>query len=217
MSRAQDVITNLLAFADIRINGARPWDIQVHDRRFFSRVLASGTLGFGESYMDGWWDCDALDEMCCRAIRAGLEKRFAFRLPNVWALITALLANQQIPRRSRKVGQVHYDLKQRFLRSNARSEHAIFLCALRRGRRSRLGATAKAGLDLPKAASATRLAPAGHRLRLGRLGSLCRSQLRLPGSRDNNFTGAMPLRATLVSRIGRGNPAARLPRSHRTI
>ena len=64
--------------------------------------------------MDGWWDCDALDEMCCRAIRAGLEKRFAFRLPNVWALLTALLANQQTSRRSRKVGRVHYDLSDDF-------------------------------------------------------------------------------------------------------
>jgi cyclopropane-fatty-acyl-phospholipid synthase len=114
MSRAQDVMTNLLALADIRINGARPWDIQVHDRRFFSRVLASGTLGFGESYMDGWWDCDALDEMCCRAICAGVEKRFAFRLPDVWALLTALLANQQTRRRARKVGRVHYDLSNDF-------------------------------------------------------------------------------------------------------
>jgi cyclopropane-fatty-acyl-phospholipid synthase len=104
------MMTNLLASADIRINGTRRWDIQVHDRRFFSRVLASGTLGFGESYMDGWWDCDALDEMFCLAIRAGLEKRFAFRLPNVWAVLTALLANQQTLRRARKVGRVHYDL-----------------------------------------------------------------------------------------------------------
>ncbi len=107
-------MTNLLALADIHINGARPWDIQVHDQRFFGRVLASGTLGFGESYMDGWWDCDALDEMCCRAIRAGLENRFAFRLPNVLALLTALLANQQTSRRSRKVGRVHYDLSNDF-------------------------------------------------------------------------------------------------------
>ncbi|HEY4257475.1 MAG TPA: hypothetical protein VGM66_09695 [Candidatus Udaeobacter sp.] len=55
MSIAQDVITNLLASADIGINPEcfRGWDIQVHDPRFFSRVLASGTLGFGESYMDG--------------------------------------------------------------------------------------------------------------------------------------------------------------------
>src|SRR5438067_2836697 len=78
MSRAQAVMTNLLACADIRINGARPWDIHVHDQRFFSRVLASGTLGFGESYMDGWWECDALDEMCCRAIRARLPLRATF-------------------------------------------------------------------------------------------------------------------------------------------
>src|SRR4030095_5604105 len=117
MSRAQDVMTNLLALADIRINGARRWDIQVHDRRFFSRVLASGTLGFGESYMDGWWDCEALDEMCCRAIAAGLEKRFVFRLPNVWALLSALLVNQQTARRSRKVGRVHYDLSNAFFES----------------------------------------------------------------------------------------------------
>jgi len=66
-------MTNLLAPADIRINGDRPWDLHVHDRRFFSRVLASGTFGSGESYMDRSWDCDALDEMCCRAIRSGLE------------------------------------------------------------------------------------------------------------------------------------------------
>jgi cyclopropane-fatty-acyl-phospholipid synthase len=114
MSRAQNVITNLLASVDIRINGDRPWDIQVHDPRFFSRVLASGTLGFGESYMEGWWDCEALGEMCCRAIRAELEKHFELRLPNLWALLTALLVNQQTVRRSRKVARVHYDLSNDF-------------------------------------------------------------------------------------------------------
>ena len=114
MTTAEKVMTDLLACADIRIDGTRPWDIQVHDRHFFNRVLASGTLGFGESYMDGWWDCDALDEMCCRAIRAGLENRFALRFPNVWALLTAVVANQQTLRRSRKVGRIHYDLSNDF-------------------------------------------------------------------------------------------------------
>ena len=52
--------------------------------------------------------------MCCRAIHAGLENRFALRLPNVWALLTALVANQQTFRRSRKVGRVHYDLSNDF-------------------------------------------------------------------------------------------------------
>lgn len=107
-------MTNLLAAADIRIDGDRPWDIQLHDRRFFSRVLASGTLGFGESYMEGWWDCDAPDEMCCRAMNAGLDRRFEFKLPNLWAFLTALFVNQQTSRRSRKVGRVHYDLSNDF-------------------------------------------------------------------------------------------------------
>ena len=108
------MLTNLLAAADIRVGGTRPWDIQVHNARFFGRVLVSGTLGFGESYMEGWWDCDALDQMCCRAIRARLEERFSFRLPNLWALLTALVVNQQSRRRSRKVGRVHYDLSNDF-------------------------------------------------------------------------------------------------------
>ena len=55
--------------------------------------------------MDRWWDCEALDEMCCHAIRAGLEERFAFRLPNVWRLLTALLANKR--RRNREADHPH--------------------------------------------------------------------------------------------------------------
>ena len=114
MSRAQHILSDLLAIADIQIDGGRPWDIAVHDDRFFGRVLASGTLGFGESYMDGWWDCEALDEMCSRAIRARLDRRFAFRLPNLWAVVSALFVNQQTIRRSRKVGRVHYDVSNDF-------------------------------------------------------------------------------------------------------
>ena len=41
------MLTKLLVVADIQIDGPRPWDIQVHDARFFGRVLASSTLGFG--------------------------------------------------------------------------------------------------------------------------------------------------------------------------
>ena len=122
-------MANILAFADIRINGSRPWDIQVHDRRFFSRVLASGTLGFGESYMDGWWDCDALDEMCCRAIRAQLDRRFTLRLPNLWALLTALIVNQQTVRRAQKVGRVHYDLSNDFFEAML-DPHMQYSCAV---------------------------------------------------------------------------------------
>jgi cyclopropane-fatty-acyl-phospholipid synthase len=75
-SLAQATIQDLFASADIRLGGERSWDIRVHDERFFRRILTGGTLAFGESYMEGWWDCDALDEMCCRAIRRGSKSGF---------------------------------------------------------------------------------------------------------------------------------------------
>ncbi len=110
VNRAESVITELFARADIRTDGARPWDLRIRDRRFFRSVLADGTLGFGESYMDGWWDCDALDEMCCRASRARLDERVPVNFKTVSATLAAMVFNLQTRRRARRVGELHYDL-----------------------------------------------------------------------------------------------------------
>lgn len=77
----------MLEKADIRLNGSQPWDIQVHNEKLFERVVRQGTLGRGEAYMDGWWDCPQLDEMFYRAIVARLEEKVTHTFP-VW-LITA--------------------------------------------------------------------------------------------------------------------------------
>ncbi|HEY3601284.1 MAG TPA: cyclopropane fatty acyl phospholipid synthase, partial [Chthoniobacterales bacterium] len=110
MAAARQAVEQLLRTADIEINGARPWDVRVHDERFFARALAGGTLGFGEAYMDGWWDCEALDEMSCRAVHARLEERFAWTPQNLFAFALSLLSNRQSRRRAREVGRKHYDL-----------------------------------------------------------------------------------------------------------
>lgn len=60
----------LLARADIRINGDRPWDLIVHRDDFYPRVFREGSLGLGESYMDGWWDTPALDQFFDHLFRA---------------------------------------------------------------------------------------------------------------------------------------------------
>ena len=62
-TRAERLVAEIFERADIEINGSRPCDIQVNDERFYRRILKDGTLGFGESYMDGWWDCDDIEEM----------------------------------------------------------------------------------------------------------------------------------------------------------
>jgi cyclopropane-fatty-acyl-phospholipid synthase len=110
MPAARKVVEQLLRTADIQLDGSRPWDIQVHDERFFSRALGGGTLGFGEAYMDGWWDCEALDEMSCRAVSARLDERFSYTPRNLITFAISLLSNRQSRRRARVVGEVHYDL-----------------------------------------------------------------------------------------------------------
>ncbi len=62
VERSRRLLQALLDRADVAIDGERPWDLRVSDARFFGRVLAGGSLALGEAYMDGWWDCDALDE-----------------------------------------------------------------------------------------------------------------------------------------------------------
>src|SRR5271157_273826 len=99
----------ILAIADIRVNGNRAWDLQVHDERFFERVLAEGTLGVGESYMDGWWDVEALDEFFTRAHRLELYRQVM--TPEVlWLALKGRIFNRQTRSRSRAVAQEHYDL-----------------------------------------------------------------------------------------------------------
>jgi len=93
----------------VRLNGRNPWDIRINDEVFLQRALAQGSLGVGESYMDGQWDCDRIDEMLTRVFRAEADRR----LPNagqVWAAFLARLINPQSPSRSFKVGEQHYDV-----------------------------------------------------------------------------------------------------------
>jgi len=55
-------VEKILGDVDVTINGSRPWDITVHNEALYQRVLSQGSMGLGEAYMDGWWDCDELDE-----------------------------------------------------------------------------------------------------------------------------------------------------------
>ncbi len=99
----------LLAEADIRIDGGRPWDLQVRHPDVLNRILARGSLGLGESYMDGWWDCEQVDEFIARVLRAQLHRRVGHPGELV-ALLKAKLVNLQSTTRAWQVGREHYDL-----------------------------------------------------------------------------------------------------------
>jgi cyclopropane-fatty-acyl-phospholipid synthase len=77
MERTESIIRGLLKLADVDIDGSRPWDLTVHDRRFYPRLLHGGLLALGESYMDRWWDCTDLTEFVVRVQSADLEHRIS--------------------------------------------------------------------------------------------------------------------------------------------
>lgn len=105
-------IADLLAQANIRINGDAPWDIQVHDPEFYRRVLLRGSLGLGEAYMDGLWDVRRLDEFFNRVLRADLNQKLGglHRVRIAIAALSNLLSNRQSHRRAYEVGRQHYDI-----------------------------------------------------------------------------------------------------------
>ena len=58
----KDIAKEIFDIAGIEINGKNPWDIKINDERFYKRVIAQGSIGLGESYMDGWWECKSIDQ-----------------------------------------------------------------------------------------------------------------------------------------------------------
>jgi cyclopropane-fatty-acyl-phospholipid synthase len=106
---AKEKISNIFHDAGITVQGKNEWDIQVHDERFFNRILFKWSLGFGESYMDGWWDTNALDQLIYRLYTSNIDNKNS-NLPSKIDMCKARLLNQQSKLRARKVAHVHYDI-----------------------------------------------------------------------------------------------------------
>lgn len=100
----------LLGIAGIEINGDRPWDITVHDERCFGRIVKNGLVGLGETYADGLWDCDALDQMMTRCLRVDLPARLRFARPVVARFFREHVFNLQTTRGAWRNGESHYNL-----------------------------------------------------------------------------------------------------------
>ncbi len=106
------VLVKLFAHCGITINGSNPWDIQVHNPKVYDAILSKWSLGLGESYMDGYWDCAQLDEMICRLLSKDLNEtvRGFARVRMVGEVLRTKLFNLQSKERAFQVGEQHYDI-----------------------------------------------------------------------------------------------------------
>jgi cyclopropane-fatty-acyl-phospholipid synthase len=123
-------VEELLSQADIRTDGQRPHDIRIHSDQFFDAVLSRWSLGLGESYMDGHWDCSALDECIARLLTIDLDERIrgTARLRAAMAVLRSRIFNLQRPRRAFQVADAHYNLDNDLFRQMLDSR-MIYSCA----------------------------------------------------------------------------------------
>ena len=102
---AEKTVRRYLDEAGIEVNGAGPGDIKVNDPRFYDRLVSGGSLGLGESYMDGWWEADNLEEFLFNLI-VWRNKNYnspALLWTRLWFDLKRILLNLQTPLRSKEV------------------------------------------------------------------------------------------------------------------
>lgn len=106
------IIKELLAKADIKVNGSRDWDIRIRNPEFYKRVLLNGSIGLGESYMDGWWNVPRLDVFFTKLLHTHVDRHVPGlgKLRHFLFSFWNILANRQSLARAFYVGKVHYDI-----------------------------------------------------------------------------------------------------------
>ena len=143
---AEAIIRELFELADIQIGGTRPGDITVHDPRFYERVLRDASIGLGESYMDDWWETDALDVTIDKIMRADLKRK----VTGSWRLraltLRAVVLNLQSRTRASAAIEAHYDIGND-LYTRMLDPRMVYTCAYWRDATD-LAAAQEAKLDL---------------------------------------------------------------------
>jgi cyclopropane-fatty-acyl-phospholipid synthase len=110
MSESERIIKMLLSKAGIAINGRNPWDIQINDERSYDRFLKDRSLGFGEAYMDGWWDAAELDETIAKIARAHIEDELHVNRKLVLYALRKKMFNDADKNHAFTVAEKHYDI-----------------------------------------------------------------------------------------------------------
>ncbi len=108
-NRFRHKVESILSGADIQLDGSRPWDLQIYDGNFYDKVLTKGSLGLGETYMDGWWDSPELDQFFFRIFHNQIRPEVQ-PVRKISEALRAKLINLQSKRRAFLVGRHHYDI-----------------------------------------------------------------------------------------------------------
>lgn len=106
----RSTLEGALKDAGIVINGPAPYDIRIKDDRVFRRAALEGFPGFVEAHLDGWWECEAIDQLYDRCLRADLPPKLWFNLPTIRRYALEKIFNLQSARGAFRNAKAHYNL-----------------------------------------------------------------------------------------------------------
>lgn len=107
---SEQLVREWFAATDVAVNGSRPWDMQVRHGQLYKRLVAGGSMALGESYMDGWWDCEALDQFFDRILKSRLDQKAGKSIKAWWCRLIAACTCSPGYLRAFEIGKRHYDL-----------------------------------------------------------------------------------------------------------
>lgn len=128
IQRTKFFVEKILSQIGIKINGQSVFDPQIQNEKTYQRIFNDGSLGLGEAFMDGWWDCEQLDEMMARVLRHRLDRNIHLTKMELFYLIINSLFNLQTMRRAFIVGKKHYDISNE-LYAAMLDKNMIYSCA----------------------------------------------------------------------------------------
>lgn len=124
---AKTLTQEVLSPAGIVLNGSNPWDLQVRDDRFYHQVLRDGSTGLGESYMDGWWECEELDTLFAKLLPTDPEAKLRKNVRLLFYILGSVLHNPGKKSHAFQIGKRHYDIGNDLFR-NMLDKRMVYSC-----------------------------------------------------------------------------------------
>jgi cyclopropane-fatty-acyl-phospholipid synthase len=132
---SKSLAISILKTAGIPINSDEPWSIHVHNEKLWDRVMSQHQLGMAEAYMDGWWDCQAIDEMLTRLLKVDATSLLKLSPTIIAHGIKSTVKNHQTKKLAAANAKHHYNIGND-LYSRMLDSEMIYSCAYWRDAKS---------------------------------------------------------------------------------
>lgn len=107
---SKSIAIDILSQAGIPLNSSEPWSIHIHNERFWDRVISQKQLGLAESYMDGWWNCEAIDVMLTKLLTINVLDILKPSPALAFHVAQSILRNNQTKKRASSNAKHHYNI-----------------------------------------------------------------------------------------------------------